>query len=160
MTAEILQHCGHDALALLYKLIMADVQEQRIPAHWRQILYVLLTKPLPNNPELVHKRREIALMAQDMKAFLHMIRRTVHARMAGRINKAQMGGCTGYGATDVGLALELALQQAAILGDNVWVLYIDLATWFPKLDRRVCTFSNLVLGLPPVVKALTAKNFG
>ena len=44
------------------------------------MLYVLLKKPAPNNPNRVGERREIALMAQDMKLLLKMMRRERQAR--------------------------------------------------------------------------------
>ena len=38
------------------------------------MLYALLKKPAPNNPNLVGERQDIALMAQDMKLLLKMVR--------------------------------------------------------------------------------------
>ena len=46
------------------------------------MLYTLLKKPAPNNSNLVGERREIALMAQDMKLLLKMVRRECHDRKA------------------------------------------------------------------------------
>ena len=160
MTIELLRIAGEEAQQLFYEVMMQDVKGLRIPEHWRRILYVLLTKPLPNNPELVHQRREIALMAVDMKFFLHMVRRTAHSRIAGRIDKAQMGGCAGYGCADVSLALECALQQNRRLQGEVWVLYVDLATWFPSIDRRASRFSDMVTGLPASVIEVVSLIYG
>ena len=151
LTIEMLRAAGPDFQALFYRTMMEEVRGKRVPEHWRRILYVLLPKPAHNNPELIKERREIALMAQDLKCFLHMVRREVHSRMAGRIHGAQMGGCAGYGCGDVSLALECMLQQNRRLGGEVWVLYLDLAQWFPSIHRGVSAFADLVHGLPPCV---------
>ena len=67
--------------------MMADVGVKRVADDWRRVLYALLRKPAPNNPKLVGERWEIALMAQDMKLLLTMVRRECHDRL---IN-SQMG---------------------------------------------------------------------
>ena len=46
------------------------------------MLYALLKKPAPNNPNLVGERREIALISKNMKLLLKMVRRECHARQA------------------------------------------------------------------------------
>ena len=46
------------------------------------VLYVLLVKPPPNNADCVSGRREIALMAQGMKLFMHALRRTAYRRVS------------------------------------------------------------------------------
>ena len=56
-----------------------------------RVLYALLKKPAPNNPNLVGERREIAMMAQDMKLLLKMVRRECHDRLADRLINSQMG---------------------------------------------------------------------
>jgi hypothetical protein len=49
-----------------FDVMMADVGAKRVADDWRRVLYALLKKPAPNNPNRVGKRRGIALMAQDM----------------------------------------------------------------------------------------------
>eukprot|EP00966_Prymnesium_polylepis_P183143 4244076-Prymnesium_polylepis.1 len=62
---------------------MADLQGECPSDDWRQILYVLLVKPAPNNPELVNQRREIGLGPQDLKLCLQMVRRAAYMRLDG-----------------------------------------------------------------------------
>lgn len=63
---------------------MADLRGEAFPESWRRVIYVLLTKPLPNNPALISERREIALMAQDMKLVMHMVRATAYRLIHGQ----------------------------------------------------------------------------
>ena len=95
-----------------YEALMADVKGGTLSPQWRVVLYALLAKPPPNDPTVVAERREIALMPQDMKIFLQMIRRTVYARVADRVAKEQYGWRQGVGCADPGLSLQVAVQQA------------------------------------------------
>eukprot|EP00966_Prymnesium_polylepis_P229114 5301861-Prymnesium_polylepis.1 len=85
---------------MFYEALMADLRGECVSEHWRRILYVLLVKPLPNNPELVNQRREIGLGPQDLKLCLQMVRHAAYMRLDGRVHRAQMGGVSGYGAGD------------------------------------------------------------
>ena len=55
---------------LAYILGLKDLADSTLSSDWSVVLYALLMKPLPNNASLVCGRREIALMAQDMKVCL------------------------------------------------------------------------------------------
>ena len=156
----LLELAGREAQLLFYDALMRDIRTGRHPANWRHVLYVLLVKPAPNNPELVQQRREIALMPQDFKLFTQMVRRVAYARLTGRLHPAQMGGKPGYGAADVGLSLEVVLQQSVRLQRPVWVLYIDLATWYPSINRTCCTLAGMLVGLPLEVRQLVTLVYG
>ena len=67
---QVLLAAGEGALRLLYDAMMADLRAGRVPDEWRQVLYALLVKPAPKNPERVCERREIALMSQTQKLLL------------------------------------------------------------------------------------------
>ena len=54
---------GAEVQRAFYDVMMADVGAGRVADDWRRVLYALLKKPAPNNPNLVCERREIALMA-------------------------------------------------------------------------------------------------
>ena len=160
LALEMLKAADDDVKMLFYEAMMADLQGECPSDDWRQILYVLLVKPAPNNPELVNQRREIGLGPQDLKLCLQMVRRAAYMRLDGRIHKAQMGGVSGYGASDPGLTMEALVQQSKRLQLEMWVLYVDLKTWYPKLNRDCCTFAQIVHGLPHQVRRLVTLIYG
>ena len=81
---------------VFFDIMMADVGAKRVADDWRRVLYALLKKPAPNNPNLVGERREIALMAQDMKLLLKMVHRECHDRLTDRLINSQMGWLRGF----------------------------------------------------------------
>eukprot|EP00966_Prymnesium_polylepis_P051817 1199892-Prymnesium_polylepis.1 len=64
------------------------------------------------------------------------------------------------GAPEVGLILQGAIQQAKRLQINLYILYIDLATMFPKVRRDLASIAELLTGLPPDVVRLTEMIYG
>ena len=49
----------------------------------------------------------------------------------------------------------LMIQQSIRLQQTMYILWIDLATFFPRIDRRVSDIADLLIGLPPEVQQLT-----
>ena len=139
---------------------MADLRGGDFPPSWRKVIYVLLTKPPPNNPALISERREIALMAQDMKLIMHMVRATAYRLITGRLRSEQCGWLPGYGTVDAGLPLAAVIQQAQRLQQSIWILYVDLATFFPRIDREALTVAEVLVGLPPQVIELVGQIYG
>ena len=86
-------------------------------------------------------------MAQDMKLLLH-------GRLTDRLINSQMGWQRGFGHSDPGLAAALVVQQSARLKTEMWLLYIDLATMFLKINREIAGMAAMVHGLPPEVQEL------
>ena len=160
LALEMLKATDDDIKVMFYDAMMADLSNECPSEDWRHILYVLLVKPAPNNPELVNQRREIGLGPQDLKLCLQMVRRAAYMRLDGRVHKAQMGGVSGYGASDPGLTMEVLVQQCKRLQLDMWVLYVDLKTWYPKLNRDCCTFAQVVHGLPYQVRRLVSLIYG
>ena len=99
-------------------------------------------------------------MAQDMKLIMHMVRATAYRRITGRLRLEQCGWLPGYGTIDSGLPLAIVIQQAKRLRHSLWILYIDLATFFPRIDREVLTVAELLVGLPQPVIDLVSKIYG
>jgi hypothetical protein len=157
---ELLRAAGEPVLRELYQAILQDVQADVVPAQWRVVLYSLLVKPPPNNPDVVDQRREIALMSQMSKLALHMARWTAYRRLTGRICQAQLGWLPGYGVAEAGLTVALAVQQARVVQHPLYVLYIDLAQMFPSIAREICDEAELLAGLPPAVQELSARVYG
>ena len=88
---ELLIHADRGIKRAFYECLMADLRGGEFPPSWRKVIYVLLTKPPPNNPALISERREIALMAQDMKLIMHMVRATAYRLITGRLRPEQCG---------------------------------------------------------------------
>ena len=95
--AELLREAGEDVQKAFYRVLMRDVQGQRVPQEWKTVLYALLRKKPPSRADVVSQRREIALMAHDMKLLLQMVRRVSYQRLVGRLAMEQSGWLSGYG---------------------------------------------------------------
>jgi hypothetical protein len=158
--AELLRVAGAPMQRVFYNAMMADLRDERVPEEWKQVLYALLVKGAPNNPEVVGERREIALMAHDMKLLLQMVRRVSYQRVCGRLASAQAGWLAGYGCSDAGGPVAHVIKQCARLKSSVYLLYIDLATFFPRLDREAVTVAEALHGLPKEVRHLSALIYG
>ena len=72
---------GGEEQRAFYDAIMGDLREARIPASWRTVVYALLAKPPPSDPNIIGKRREIALMEQLMKVVLRAAREVTYSRL-------------------------------------------------------------------------------
>ena len=83
-SVELLLEAGAKVQRMFYDVMMADVKAGCIADDWRRVLYALPKKPAPNDPCLVSERQEIALMAQDMKLLLKMVRRECYDRITDR----------------------------------------------------------------------------
>ena len=127
---------GRRRIQLVYQAIIADLTEGKASKHWKVVLYTLLVKPAPNDPDVVSQRREIALMAHDMKLLLQMVKRVCYQRIIGRIGKEQGGWLPGYGTPDVATTAATVIQQNARRKGTLYMLYIDLATFFPRIHRQ------------------------
>ena len=71
-----------------------------------------------------------------------------------------MGWQCGFGHSDPGLAAALVVQQSARLKTELWLIYIDLATMFPKIDREIGGMAVMVHGLPHEVQELVCLIYG
>ena len=157
---ELLIHADREIKRAFYDCLMADLRGGEFPPAWRKVIYVLLTKPPPSNQALISERREIALMAKDMKLIMHMVRATAYRLITGRLRSEQCGWLPGYGTVDAGLPLAAVIQQAQRLHQSLWILYVDLATFFPRIDRDALTVAEVLVGLPPPVIELVGQIYG
>ena len=159
-SVELLLAADANLRRMFYEAIMADLAGGTIADSWRRVLYVLLVKPAPNDARRISERREIALMAQEMKLLLQMVRRVSYARIVGRLAKEQAGWLAGFGATDPAVIAALVIQQARRLGHPLWLLYVDLATFFPKINREIVAVAELMHGLPQEVVEIATLIYG
>ena len=157
---QLLKLAPRKVQCVFWRALIRDVTSGNIDADWRRVMYVLLVKPAPNDADVVSERREIALMAQEMKLLLQMIRRTCYARVAGRMHKSAMGWLATYGCADLGIAAAHITDQARVLQHGLYMLYLDLATFFPKIQRQGLRVAELVHGLPRVVVDLAVLIYG
>ena len=135
------------------------VREGAFPPEWSKVQYVLLVKK-HGNQALVRERRDIALMPQDMKLLCACIKATAYARMAGRIDHAQLGFCAGIGTMDAAVLATALFQAARANRGKVYLLYCDIAKFFPAIDRSVLSVAEAWHGLPIEVRKLSAALFG
>ena len=141
----------------MFDAIMADLKAAAVPPSWRVVVYALLVKPPPNNPNVVCERREIAIMEQMMKLTLQMTRSVSYSRASGRIHRAQQGWLKGMMTADVGLLLDVIIQQQARLGvGELWILFIDLKCFFPSMPRHILRLVEEAHGVPREVLDLAA----
>ena len=148
------------ALRLLYDALVGDADEETISERWHKVVYVLLEKKPPNDPELIGERREIALTEQDTKLLLQCVRSACYARVIGRVRAQNLGWVPGYGCSDVGIASGWAAQQARQCGSTFYLLYADLAQFFPRVHRRCLRVAEVAHGIPTKVLALAAAIYG
>lgn len=160
LSVELLLASSHEVRWIFYNAILSDVERGRVAPAWRRVIYVLLRKPPPNDPALVSQRREIALMPQDLKVLLQGVRMLTYEKISSRLEAAQFGWKKGVGCADPSVALACVLDQARRLQHSVWVLYIDLANFFPAINRAIACDCELFMGLPAEVAKLMAQIYG
>ena len=160
LSIEMIVEAGPDVQLEVYNALMDDVESGVLSLQWKRVLYVLLVKPPPNNPACISGRREIALMPQEMKLLLKMIRSAVYKRVAPRIGAEQWGWCEGVGCVDPGLALQAVIQQTRRHRGRLYALWMDLATFFPKINRDIDEVGQLLHGLPAEVVQMTRMIYG
>ena len=166
MSIELLIAGGREVQHLCYRAVRDDAirllngEQGAVAPNWQRVLYVLLKKKPPDDPRLVGQRREIALMPQDMKLFLQMLKLAVYRRVASRVCDAQLGWSPGYGCTDACMTLQALVQQARRLGADMYILYLDLASFFSRVQRRLATVGEVLQGLPPDVARLALLIYG
>ena len=159
--AELLWQADERIKRAFYKALLADLKNEVVPKEWKVVLYALLVKPPPNDPTVIAERREIALMAHEMKLLLQMVRRVSYQRIVGRVLRQQLGWIAGFGCTDPSLVAAVTLKQARRLGARrLYMLFIDLATFFPRIDRGVVTIAEMLAGVPREVRELTLRIYG
>ena len=156
---EWLRAAGEDIQFAFFKAMMRDLENGQLSGDWKRVLYALIPKD-GCHPNIPSEWREVALMPHDLKICLQMVRRHAYLRLESRISAEQVGWTEGMGAPEVGLVLQGLIQQAKRLGHPLWVLYIDLATFFPKIRRDLASISELLTGLPPEVVKLTRLIYG
>ena len=157
---SLLKRAPTDVRKVVWRAMVGDASRATFDPDWRRVMYALLVKPLPNRADVVSQRREIALMAIEMKLLLQCVRRTCYSRMAGRIHSSAMGWLATYGCTDLGICAAHVTDQARLLGHELYLLYVDLATFFPKIQRGPLRAAKLAHGLPRVVVDLAGLIYG
>ena len=60
----------------------------------------------------------------------------------------------------VGIQLETLIQASVRLKNPMWVLYCDMAQFFPSLDRRLLRMHEIAAGVPKDVLDLAASIYG
>ena len=160
LSIELLEAAGEGWLQKMHTAVMHDLRRGVLAPSWKTVLYALLVKKAPNNPECIGERREIALMAQELKLVLQMVRWTSFCRLEGHVDAPQAGWTAGHGAADPGLALQAAIHDARRTRRWLYICYIDLAQFFPRMNRIIQEEAELFMGLPPEVALLAKQIYG
>ena len=155
---ELLRMLGEDELRQYFKAAKQCVVTRKIPDHWQEMLFVLLKKKHGDQRRL-RKRREIALMDQCMKLVFKMVKRVSYERMVGRTAVTNYGWVPGRGALNAALTMDCVLGQARELGHSIFVLYLDLAQFFPAIQRVPRRAAEMFNGLPDDVVLLSRAVF-
>ena len=146
-----------------YEAMVAEWRLGTTPPSWRAVVYALLVKPAPNDPAVVAQRRDIAIMEQAMKLQLQCARSACYAPLQNRIDKSQGGWLGGTGCPDMGMCLEQLISQARLAGAlgtvELWVLWVDLTTYFPSIQRDLLRAAEERHGVPMAVLDMTAAIF-
>ena len=156
---ELLSGASDEVLRSLYEALICDVRSGVVSSDWKRVLYVLLPKP-GNDLREVGQCREIALMAQEMKLLLQMVRRACYCRVARRVLHHQVGWVSGHGAFDPAVTAAMMMQQARALQQDIYVLYIDLSSFFSIIHRGVLEACELWHGVPDDVVDLALLIYG
>ena len=159
-SVELLQAADELTQREFHAAMLSDLRGKRVHDDWRTVLYALLEKKPPNRADVVAERREIALMAQEMKLLLQMVRRVSYQRIIARVLPEQVGWLRGYGTQDASICATTVIQQARRMGTSLYMLYTDLSTFFPRCDRQCIEIAELMAGLPTEVQELTALIYG
>jgi ribonuclease HI len=160
VTVAQLKLASEELLRAVYDAVMNDIDAGLVSDRWHKVVYVLLEKPLPNNPEVVGERREIALTEHDVKALLQALRRSCYSRLLGRSRHQNLGWVPGYGCGDVAQASAWMVQQARALRHPIYMLYADLSQFFPRVHRGCLRIAEVAAGLPEPVVRLAAMIYG
>lgn len=160
LALRTLKLAGPRVRRALFDALVADVGRRSVSARWREVLMVLLPKPPPNRAHIVRECREIALTEHDVKALLLMVRRACFARVMNRVSSIQSGWVPGYGCDITGVASAFVTDSARRLRRSMWMLYVDLSQFFPRIHRGCLTIADLAKGLPPEVVWLAGAIYG
>ena len=72
----------------------------------------------------------------------------------------QVGWVSGHGAFDPAVSAAIIIQQARALQQDIYLLYVDLATFFPSISRSVLRACELWHGVPDDVVDLALLIYG
>jgi hypothetical protein len=155
-----LKRAGDAVLKSVYRALVRDVADERLSDRWHRVLYVLIAKKPPNRRWLIGENREIALTEHDTKILLHMVRRATYRRLVGRTVHHNLGWLPGYGCHNTGTASNWIVQQARRLGHPLYLLFLDLSQFFPRVHRQCMRIGEVAHGLPKEVIRLAALIYG
>ena len=158
LKVEWLLQLDNGLLKLYYDGLLECAKTGDFPAEWKQIVYVLLPKK-HGDQRRIGKRRDIALMAQGMKILGRMLLGSAYHDMHARLHEAQTGWTSAHNSLDAASIIAHSLQSATRLKTSIYVMYVDLAKFFPSLHRPIVFAAELLKGLPIEVTRLTASLF-
>ena len=155
---EFLRMLKEEHLREYFQWVKDCVVGRCLPAHWKCMVYTLLRKK-HGDQRKVRKMREIALMDQTLKLMLKCVKRLSFDRMVGRTAESNKGWVPGHGALDAALIADCVLGQTRELKHDIYLLWLDLAQFFPSIKRRPRRYAEWLVGLPEDVALLATEVF-
>ena len=155
---EFLRMLKEEHLREYFQWVKDCVVGRCLPAHWKCMVYTLLRKK-HGDQRKVRKMREIALMDQTLKLMLKCVKRLSFDRMVGRTAESNKGWVPGHGALDAALIADCVLGQTRELKHDIYLLWLDLAQFFPSIKRRPRQYAEWLVGLPEDVALLATEVF-
>ena len=155
---ELLRMLDEEVLREYFVWVKECATSRELPVHWREMVYTLLKKK-HGDQRRVRKMREIALMDQTLKLMLRCVKRLSFDRLVGRTGEHNKGWIPGHGALDAAFIADCVLGQARELKHDIFILWLDLAQFFPSIKRVPRRFAEWMVGLPEDVALLARSVF-
>ena len=144
----------HPALETYYELLMRCMESGVYPAHYLELIAVLIPKTYGNTVD-ISALRDIWLINHGAKLAERCLLHTALAPLSRRYSLVAAGGCKGRGCIEQAFALHAAISDAIATRTPLYVLYVDLIKCFMSFSRQAGEMTAAWAGMPqPAIDAL------
>ncbi|MGH3055908.1 MAG: RNA-directed DNA polymerase, partial [Gaiellaceae bacterium] len=140
--------------------LMLDIwtEKRENPAEWHEIALKLI--PKKGNLQLPQNWRPICLIDVLLKVQNAIIAHRLDMHLASGIGIAEQNGfTTGRGCTDGTAALKMALQNLKDVGQDSYVVFIDLVKAFDSVNREMLWKLLPKFGVPRTLVAIIRRSY-
>jgi len=138
---------GHPAELAYFELLLRCMEEGVYPAHYLQIMAVLIPKKASGLLRM-EQLRDIWLINHGAKLAERCLLHTALTPVGARVLANHAGGCKGRGCTEQAFALHLCIDDALYRRKALYVLYVDLTKCFMSFSRSAGAQAMRHYGLP------------
>ena len=138
---------GHPAESAYFELLLRCMEEGIFPAHYLQIVAVLLPKKAAGLLQMA-LLRDIWLINHGAKLAERCLLHTALTPVGARVLSNHAGGCRGRGCTEQAFALHLCIDDALSRRKSLYVLYVDLTKCFMSFSRTAGAQAMRHYGVP------------